>query len=167
MSVIDPIQVTLGLVDESFSTQIDSTGEIVTGKDVLKQLMKNNAWKNDHEGKYVSVQYDAQEFMFRPGTTITVGKQVARNLVRNSGVCVGGDSLNGPVIPFLRVVQERELNKAERIGVTPTTCGICGVDQKTFPALTRHLGDERKAHPELFKEEKREWDEKEKKEAKA
>lgn len=164
MSVIDPIQVTLGLIDENFSLSIDSTGEIITGKDVLAQLRKNNAWKNDHEGKYVSLQFDAQEFMFRPGTSITVGKNVARNLIRNSGVCVGGDSLNGPIVPFVQILEERELNRADKT-VTPTTCGICGVDQKTFPALTRHLGDERKAHPELFKEEKREWDEK--KEAKA
>lgn len=166
MSQIDPIQVRLGLIDENFSRHIDSTGETVTGKEVLAQLRKNNCWKNDHEGKYISVQFGAVDFMFRPGTYITVGENVARCLMNSAAICVGGDSLNGPIVPFLQVLEKRELNKSERSGVTATTCGICGVDQKTFPALTRHLGKEKKLHPELFKEETRDWDE-EKEEAKA
>lgn len=161
MSQVEQIQVTLGLIDEnSFSQHIDATGETVTGKQVYLQLRKNNCWKNDHDGKYLSVQFNSVDFQFRPGDVMTVGETVARHLLRNSAICVGGDSLNGPMVPFLTVIKRRELNKAEKAGITPTTCPICFEDQKSFPALTRHLGKERKLHPELFKEEARDWDEK-------
>src|SRR5581483_8286585 len=122
---------------------------------------KNKCWKNDHEGKYISVQFNSIDFQFRPGTQVVVGETVARCLLRNSSICIGSDSLNGPVVPFLRVIEKRELNKAEKAGITPTTCPICFEDQKTFPALTRHLGKERKLHPELFKEEGRDWEKEE------
>lgn len=166
MSQIEQIQIKIGLIDENFAKHIDSTGETVTGKDVLSQLRKNNCWKNDHEGKYVSVQVNQTEFMFRPGTYVVVGETVARCLLNSSGICVGGDSLNGPIVPFLQVLERRELNKMEKAGITQTTCVICGVEQKSLAALHRHMGKEKKLHPELFKEDARDWDE-ETEEAKA
>lgn len=165
MSQIEQIQVTLGLVDKDFTKTIDETGEVITGTDILKQLSTNHQWKHDHEGKYASVQFNGNEFQFRPGEIMRVGETVAKHLLRGSSICIGPDSLNGPMLPFLKVIEKRALSHAEKAGVTPTTCGICGVDQKTFPRLQRHIGEEKKAHPELFKEDKRDWDEKE--EAKA
>lgn len=158
MSQVEPIQVTLGLVDENFKIEISETGETVTGKDILKQLAKSNQWKNDHAGKYLPVQFNALEFQFRPGTSVTVGESVAHSLLRSSALIVGGDQLNGPMVPFLVVLGKRELNAIERVGHSPTTCPICFEDQKTFPALARHMGKEKKLHPELFKEEARDWE---------
>lgn len=159
MSQIEQIQVKLGLVDKDFSVHLDATGETVSGADVLAQLRKNNCWKNDHEGKYVSVQFDSREFMFRPDTYVIVGETVAKCLIRNSVICIGGDQLNGPMVPFLKVLEKREINQSERTAKTATTCPICFEEQGSFPALTRHMGKEKKLHPELFVEEKRDWSE--------
>lgn len=159
--MIEATQVRIGIIDPAKEIFNSETGMSVSGKDVIKQLKINNVWKNDLDGRYAMVQYDGQTFNFREGQTLTVPESVARCLRRSSVICVGSDKLNGPMIPFLEVKEKLEmaLPTAEK-KTTPTTCPICGEDQKTFPALTRHLGQERKKHPELFEEEKSktDWD---------
>jgi hypothetical protein len=154
-------QVRLRIISPTKEIFNEETGATVTGKEVLKQMKTNNVWKNDTKGKYASIQFDAFEYQFREGETITVPETVARALRKNSIICVGSDKLNGPLVPFVEVVEKFELGEPTApVAKTPTTCPICGEDQKTFPALTRHLGQERKKHPELFEEEKKgtQWD---------
>jgi hypothetical protein len=157
--LIESTQVRIGLIDPSREIFNSETGVTVSGKDVIKQIKTNNRWTNDKDGRYVMVQYDSLTFNFREGETLTVPESVARCLRHSSVITVGSDKLNGPMIPFLEVKEKLEmaLPTAEK-KTTPTTCPICGEDQKTFPALTRHLGQERKKHPELFEEEKSKTD---------
>ncbi|HEY6766643.1 MAG TPA: hypothetical protein VI386_17930 [Candidatus Sulfotelmatobacter sp.] len=156
--MIESTQVRLRLISPTKDVFNPETGDTVFGKDVLSQLTKNRRWSNDRIGKYVGVQFDAHEFMFREGETITVSETIAKALIRSSAICVGSDKLNGPMVPFLEIAETYELGAPSEQKRTPTTCGICGEDQKTFPALTRHLGQERKKHPELFEEKKTDWD---------
>lgn len=159
-------QVRLKIINPTKEIFNEETGETVSGKDILRQMKLNNVWKNDAIGKYAGIQFDAFEYQFRDGQTITVPETTARALRKGSIICVGTDKLNGPLIPFLEVVERFELGEtkpAEPVH-TPTTCPICHEDQLTFPALTRHLGQERKKHPELFEEKekapatKTDWD---------
>ena len=147
-------QVRLRIISPDKEIFNEETGQTVSGKEVLKQMKINNVYKNDKDGKYIGIQFDAFEYIFRDGMTLTVPETVARALRRNSIICVGSDKLNGPLIPFIEVVDKFELSApdAPKAVATPTTCPICHEDQKTFPALTRHLGQERKKHPELFEE---------------
>lgn len=154
-------QVRLRIISPDKEIFNEETGQTVFGKDVLKQMKLNQVWKNDTKGKYAPIQFDAFEYSFREGETITVPATVGACLRRGSIICVGGDKLNGPLIPFIEIVERVELGvPTEPKKNSPTTCPICGEDQKTFPALTRHLGVERKKHPELFEEEKKgtQWD---------
>ena len=130
------------------------TGLSVRGSEVIKQMKTNNVWRNDKNGRYAAVQYSGQTFKFREGMSVTVPASIAPFLRANSAIVVGSDKLNGPIIPFLDVTDTYELQEPTKAPTTPTTCGICGEDQKTFPALTRHLAVERKKHPELFEEDK-------------
>ena len=152
-------QVRLRIISPDKEIFNEETGTSVFGRDVLKQMKTNNVWRNDAKGKYVGIQFDAFEFQFRDGETVTVSETIGRCLRRGSIICVGGDKLNGPLVPFIEIVDKYELGApAEVKPTTPTTCPICGEDQKTFPALTRHLGQERKKHPELFAEDKKATD---------
>ena len=155
--MIEATQVRIGLIDPNKEIFNSETGTSVSGKDVLKQLKTNNVWKNDESGRYAMVQFDGQTFNFREGQSLVLPETVARFLRRSSVITVGSDKLNGPMIPFLEVKEKLEMSLSQK-NTTPTTCGICGVDQKTFPALTRHLAAERKKHPELFDEPKTDWD---------
>src|SRR5579862_50035 len=154
----DSTQVRLRIVDPEKEIFHSDTGTTTSGKDIIKQLKINNVWRNDHKGRYAALQYDAQTFKFREGETITVPETVARHLRRASVICVGADKLNGPMVPFVDVVETFEMTEPIKAVKTPTCCPICGEDQKTFPRLTRHLGEERKKHPELFEEKKTNWD---------
>ena len=147
-------QVRLRLISPDKTIFNEETGEEVSGKDVLKQMKLNNVWKNDVKGKYASVQFDAFEYQFRDGQTITVPETVGRQLRKGSIICVGTDKLNGPLIPFLEIVEKFELGETKPAAPvhTATTCPICHEEQGSFPALTRHMGQERKKHPELFEE---------------
>ncbi len=152
-------QVKLRIISKDKEIFNEETGMTVTGQDVLKQMKTNNVWRNDAKGKYVGIQFDALEFQFREGEAITVSETVGRCLRRGSVICVGGDKLNGPLVPFLEIVEKYELGApVAPKATTPTTCPICGEDQKTFPALTRHMGQEKKKHPELFEEKETDWD---------
>ena len=146
-------QVRLRIVPPEKEVSNPETGAVVSGKDILKQMKTNNVWRLDHLGRYAGLQYDGQTFMFREGEIIAVPEVIAHHLRRASAICVGSDKLNGPLIPFIEVVGTFDLTSPVKAAHTPTTCPICFVDQKTFPALTRHLGQERKLHPELFEEE--------------
>lgn len=156
--MIESTQVRLGLIDPNKEVFNPETGTAVFGKDVIKQLKINNVWQNTPDGRYAPVQYGGQTFKFKEGETLTVPESVARCLRHSSIITVGSDKLNGPMIPFLEVKEKLEMGLAQPIAKTATACPICGVDQKTFPALTRHLGQERKLHPELFDEKKTNWD---------
>jgi hypothetical protein len=151
--MLEQNQVKLRIVQPTFRMTVDETGEYVTGKHILDQMKKNQVFKNDSRGKYVPILFDGREFDFREGETITVGETISNALRRMSTICVGGDKLNGPIVPFLEIVSVHSISEAEPEAKTPTTCPICGEDQKTFPRLTRHLGVERKNHPELFVDE--------------
>jgi len=153
-------QVRLRIVSPEKEFDNPETGVTVSGKEILKQMKTNNVWKLDHVGRYCGLQFDGQEFRFREGEITTVPATIASHLRRASSIIVGSDKLNGPILPYLEVVDSFEMTEPKKapITTTPTTCPICGEDQKTFPALTRHLGKERKLHPELFKEEKTDWD---------
>lgn len=151
-------QVRLRIISPDKEIYNDETGTSVFGKDVLKQMKQNNVWRNDSKGKYAGIQFDALEFQFREGETVTVSATVGKCLRRGSIICVGGDKLNGPLVPFLEIVDTYELGAPSEKKTTPTSCPICGEDQKTFPALTRHMGKERKLHPELFEEKGTDWD---------
>lgn len=160
--MVETKQCHIRLVDPTKEIYNAETGETVSGKDILRQMKTNNVWKTDHEGRYAAVQYGGQTFKFREGQILTLPETLAACLRRNSTICVGSDKLNGPIIPFLEITKTFELQAPDSTAVsTPkpaTACPICGEDQKTFPALTRHLGMERKKHPELFSEEKTQWD---------
>lgn len=156
--MIEQKQVKLRIVKPDFEMYVDETGEKVTGKQILEQMRKNQVWKNDKIGKYTPILFGGQEFDFREGETITVGETVGNALRRGSIICVGGDKLNGPMVPFLQVVETRDISESEASPKSPTACPICGEDQKTFPRLTRHLGVERKKHPELFVDEDSKYD---------
>jgi len=155
---IEISHVRLRLIDPKKEIFNPETGMTVSGADVIKQMKINNVWRNDKHGRYAAVQYAGQTFKFKEDTVLTVPASVAPALRANSAICVGSDKLNGPIIPFLEVCETFELTEPEKKTTTPTTCPICGEDQETFPRLTRHLGMERKKHPELFKEEKTDWD---------
>ena len=131
----DSTQVRLGLVDPEKEIYHTDTGSTTTGKDIIKQLKINNIWRADQKGRYA-----------------------ANHLRRASAICVGADKLNGPIVPFLEVYDTFEMTEPQKAVKTATCCPICGEDQKTFPRLTRHLGEEKKKHPELFEEKPRDWD---------
>ena len=154
----DSTQVRLGLVDPEKEIYHTDTGSTTTGKDIIKQLKINNIWRADQKGRYAALQYNAQTFKFREGETLTVPVTVANHLRRASAICGGADKLNGPIVPFLEVYDTFEMTEPQKAVKTATCCPICGEDQKTFPRLTRHLGEEKKKHPELFEEKPRDWD---------
>lgn len=151
-------QVRLRLVSPDKEFPNYETGQTLTGKDILKQMKQNNVWRIDHISRYCGLQYDGQEFRFREGEITTVPETVGNHLRKMSVIVVGSDKLNGPMLPFIEVVEAFDMTEPQKAERTATTCPICGVDQKTFPALTRHLGQERKKHPELFQEEKTDWE---------
>lgn len=157
---VETQQVTLALVDDKYTRYIPELDLTITGKDVHKQLVTNRVWKNDHEGKYVSVQFNAQEFQFRPATAtkprtqLTFGKTIADALIRSSAMLVGPkeDALTNPGACFLCVVDSYEMGIEKKNDVSPTMCAVpgCGKEMGTFPRLTRHYEKHRKTHPELF-----------------
>src|ERR1022692_4804021 len=110
----------------------DETGLVVKGNDILKQMSINNMWRNDSEGKYATAMFDGQYFKFRIGQDLVLPLTVARHLRRISAVSVASDKLNGPLMPFLEIVETFDVSRPQPIEVkvkaTPTTCTICDVD---------------------------------------
>jgi len=155
--MIETSQVQLAIVSPDKEFYVPETGQSLHGKDVIKQMTINRVWHNDKQGRFAMVQYAGQCFKFREGEAKTVPESIGSRLRANSAICVGTDKLNGPIVPFLEIVKRTEMSESVSTK-TPTTCPICGEDQLSFPKLTRHLAQERKKHPELFQEEKTEWE---------
>lgn len=156
--MIETTQVRIGLIDPNREIHNPETGTTISGKEVIKQLKTNNVWRNNPDGRYATVQYGGMLFNFKEGESLTVPESVARFLRRSSVICVGSDQLNGPMVPFLEVKETLEMALSSPAKKSPTACPICGEDQKTFPALTRHIGKHKAEHPELFEEKKTNWD---------
>jgi hypothetical protein len=154
---VEARQVRLRIVSPDKEFPNHETGQVVTGKDILKQLKTNNVWRIDHVGRYAGVQFDGQSFMFREGEITTVPETVAHHLRRSSGIIVGSDKLNGPLLPFLEIVEVFDMTEPQKAR-SVNACPICGEEQKSPAALVRHLAVERKKHPEIFQEEKTDWD---------
>lgn len=160
--IIETSQVTLAIVDEKYEHVIPELDQTITGKQIHKQLVDNRVWKNDKDGKYVSLMFDSKEFQFRPtrvingqtvkATQFTVGKSVADALLSSSIIVVGDkkDFLNAPAVHFLQVLESHEMGVERPRVSSPTTCGICDKDMQTLPRLTRHYEKHKKTHPELF-----------------
>jgi hypothetical protein len=142
--MIETVQVRLGLIDPNKEVFNQETGDTVTGKDVIRQLTTNNVWRNSPKGKYVAVQYNSQTFKFFVGETMVLPESVAKALRRSSAILVGEDKLNGPIIPFLEVKETMEMAIANTSIHSATTCPVCHEEQKSLPALARHL----MTHPE-------------------
>jgi hypothetical protein len=132
MSQLEPIQFQVGLTKNP---------------DVLKQLKKNKLFREDESGPYLALQFDAQEFKFRPGQTFTVGKTVGNALIRSSAVLVGTDPLSDPYFPYVEKLSESQLGVVDKKRKSQFACPICGEDMKNGPKLARHLMD-KKAHVE-------------------
>ena len=147
------IQARVRIVNPDKETLNDETGLVVKGSDIINQMRINNVWRNDKEGKYAGLMFDGQTYKFRIGQELIVPVQVARYLRRMSAICVGSDKLNGPLMPFVEIVETFDLMqpKVVEVKATPTTCAVCGVDQQTFPALMRH---QMKEHADLFTEKR-------------
>ena len=147
------LQAKVRIISPDSETLNDETGLVVKGSDILNQMRVNNMWKNDNQGKYASAMFDGQSFQFRVGQELTLPLTVARHLRRMSAVCVGSDKLNGPLMPFLEIVETFDPTRPKpveiKVKATPTTCTICDVDQESFPALMRH---QMKEHGDVFKE---------------
>lgn len=116
---------------------------------ILKQLKINRMQREDVMGPYFSVQFDGQEFKFRPGQLFTVGKTIGNALIRSSAVLIGIDPLSDPYFPFVEKVKEVQLGQADvqSIKKSQFACPICGENMKSGPKLARHLMD-KNAHKE-------------------
>jgi len=149
--MIDGTQCTIALIDEAFRKEDPSTGALLTGKKVLKQMESNRVWKNDRDGKYASVQFNGMEFKFRPGKTITVSKTVGDSLIRSSVIVIGDkkDFLTNPGVPFLVKLEEHVLGTEMQ---AKYSCPDCHVDFENPAKLARHLMDP-KAHEKAVAQE--------------
>lgn len=153
---MEALQARVRIVQPENSTFNQETGETVTGQEILHQMRVNNVWRNDSKGKYAAVMYDGQGFKFRENEVTIVPVTVARHLRRMSAIVVGPDKLNGPLMPYLEIIDTYDMTQPQKVVVeapktTPTTCLVCGVDQESFPALMRHqMAD----HAEMFTEKK-------------
>lgn len=126
---------------------------LTSDKTILNQLKQNKILHKDEQGLFYSLQFDSQEFKFRPGIEIPVAKTIADRLVVDSYIIIG-DHLTGAQVPVLeragsfKLGEETPEQKAKI-----TACPICNKDQQTLPRLARHL---MKAHtkdrPEYYVE---------------
>ena len=155
---MEAIQARVRIIQPEVEINNQETGEIVTGKEILHQMRVNNVWRNDAKGRYAATMYDGQTFKFREGEVTIVPVTIARHLRRMSAIVVGPDKLNGPLMPYLEIIDTYDMTqpqvdkgKVESKAVSPTTCQICGADQLTFPALMKH---QMREHAELFQEAK-------------
>jgi len=130
MAVLESVQFKVGLTKN---------------KDVLKQLRVNRMWRRDERGDYLSIQFDGQEFKFRPGVTFTVGKTVGNALIRSSAVIVGDDPLSDPILPYVEKINEFALGDEDKSSTTSNSSKFvcpfpeCGKDMETAPRLARHM----------------------------
>lgn len=141
MAQIESIQIKLGLTKD---------------RAILKQLKTNKLWKEDKEGPYVPIMFDGAEFRIRPGKPITVSKSIANALYRSSQIMVGNDWLGGEFSAYLERLGEYNLTDGTQLSggveeeLTPTTCRLCKIDQKSFPRLARHMMEAHKDDPRML-----------------
>ena len=143
MAQIESIQIKLGLTKD---------------RAILKQLKANKLWKEDKEGPYVPIMFDGTEFRIRPGKTLTLGRSIANALYRSSQIMVGNDWLGGEFSAYLERLGEYSItDDGQVVGqedeLSPTTCHLCKIDQKTFPRLARHLMESHKDDPRMLDDE--------------
>jgi hypothetical protein len=121
----------------------DETGTTVSGAEILNQLTVNNIWRTDKTSRYAPVTFNGRTYKFREGMSMTVPDHLASMLRRGSAIVVGSDSLNGPIVPFLELTEHFDITQLhadkEKVPAVKTACPVCGVDQKTLPALARHI----------------------------
>ena len=118
-------------------------------KEVIRQLKRNKAIYLDKDGQITyCCQYDSKCLYFKPGEGINFPKTIADNLQRSNRVIVG-DHLGGDFHNILVAVAEWELGEREPDGKNPaTTCGVCGVDQRSIAKLAAHLQKHANEHKE-------------------
>lgn len=134
---------------------------------ILSQLEQNKRFRYDKQKKlkYVVIQFDGREIRFYkdPTKTVVVGELVANALRRDSAIIIdptGLDSLTGEILPFVEVVSkfnmlEGESAESQVVKLPKTACPVCGIDQKTYPRLSRHLM-EKHSHGEEEEQEQEE-----------
>lgn len=120
---------------------------LTSDKKILQQMRKNGVFRQDEFGPYASIQFDSQEFKFRPGKTFTVGRSVGNALIRSSAILLGDDPLSDPYLAFVEKKSETQLGQESK-QKAQFSCPICHEDQKSGPRLARHLMD-KSAHKEL------------------
>ncbi len=111
---------------------------LTSDKNILSALRTNKAFRID-KSKVESLvqQFNSQDFEFRAGAKITVGKTVAAALKRDTSF-VMGDGLTGPLVCPLIEVGAFEAGKGT-VGVGDLVCPYCHTKFDTTPKLGRHL----------------------------
>lgn len=123
-------------------------------KDVLKEMKRRKVLKRDQKGDKYIVQFDAQEFTFRPGSTITVGRSVAKALQRSSAIIMG-DDLTGDMVSVLVEAGSYKLGD-ENEGAALTRCPVCKKDMGSLTRLSRHISVAHKGErPDLYDDTKK------------
>lgn len=121
--------------------QIETQQVVLTltlDKNILSALRTNKAFRTDKAGVERLVrQFNSQDFEFRAGAKITVGKTVAAALKRDTSFIMG-DGLTGPLVCPLVEVGKFEAGKGT-IGVGDLVCPYCHTKFDTAPKLGRHL----------------------------
>jgi hypothetical protein len=111
---------------------------LTSDKNILSALRANKAFRTDKNGVERLVRpFNSQDFEFRAGGKITVGKTVAAALKRDTSF-VMGDGLTGPLVCPLVEVGAFEAGKGT-IGVGDLVCPYCHTKFDTAPKLGRHL----------------------------
>jgi hypothetical protein len=111
---------------------------LTSDKNILSALRANKAFRTDKGGVESLVrQFNSQDFEFRAGAKITVGKTVAAALKRDTSFIMG-DGLTGPLVCPLVEVGSFEAGKGT-IGVGDLVCPYCHTKFDTAPKLGRHL----------------------------
>lgn len=121
--------------------QIETQQVVLTltaDKNILSALRTNKAFRTDKAGiERLVRQFNSQDFEFRAGAKITVGKTVAAALKRDTSFIMG-DGLTGPLVCPLVEVGAFEAGKGT-IGVGDLVCPYCHTKFDTAPKLGRHL----------------------------
>ena len=111
---------------------------LTSDKKVLSALRANKAFRTDKGGVESLVRpFNSQDFEFRAGAKITVGKTVADALKRDTSFIMG-DGLTGPLVCPLVEVGAFEAGKGT-VGVGDLVCPYCHTKFDTAPKLGRHL----------------------------
>jgi hypothetical protein len=125
---------------------------LTSDKNILSALRTNKAFRTDKDGiERLVRQFNSQDFEFRAGAKITVGRTVAACLKRDTAFIMG-DGLTGPLVCPLVEVGAFEAGKGT-IGVGDLVCPYCHTKFDTAPKLGRHLYRAASECPEYKAEE--------------